>query len=201
MAARIFKNINYKVLVIGAMYGKLEKLDKIAELSKQYNLIIINGNICYPISDLSKLELIVSKFNELLKTNNNIHYNLGNYDLVCEARYPDSNLNYWLSGRPNVTFLEFKNQTTTIVTCGGVLPSFNKNDLLDNLETSFISTIDNCPWQEKYNGNYGYIISNNPIKNEFPEFYSFSMRMGNAPDGQIYAQEIAPTGLKNTFLI
>jgi hypothetical protein len=78
----------------------------------------------------------------------------------------------------------------------------NREKLLDNLETSFVSLINGQIWHNLYGGGYGYIISNNPLTQQSPKFYNFSMQMGNIYNGsetKVYAQEIDQFGLKDTI--
>lgn len=90
-----------------------------------------------------------------------------------------------------------------IVTGGGILPSMNRDVLIDNLETSFVSNIDQVPWHKKYTGLIGYVISNNPLTSQKPKFYPFSAQIGNvySEKVQVYAQEAEVYGLKRTILL
>jgi len=108
-----------------------------------------------------------------------------------------------LISKPNVIIINFVSQSSLIVTCGGVLPKMTKSQLSDNLETSFISNIENKPWHKFYGGGYGYIISNNPLTDKEPAFYNYSAQIGNvySKSCQVYAQEVDQFGLKKTILL
>jgi hypothetical protein len=64
---------------------------------------------------------------------------------------------------------------------------------------SFLNYINNIPWHYSYNGENGYVISNNPITDNNPKFYNYSCSLGT--DNKIYGQEINKFGLKSTYEI
>ena len=201
----ISKNMN-KVLVIGPIYDKIDKLDRVATMVPHYDYIVLNGSLMFPYEN-EKVKERVSKMNWLFKTGKVI-YNLDYHDLqIAEELHTsqkEPELLNWIWSKPNVTMINFKNfQTTTIITGGGVHPKMNKETLMDNLETSFISTANGISWHKTYGGTYGYIISNNPLTFEAPQFHSFSAQIGNdyGPQTQVYAQEVTGLGLRDTILL
>lgn len=201
MFGKVLK-INHKVLVIGSIYDRLDKLEKILELCKIYKLIILNGNLCYPFTNIVDIENRIKYITNILPSHKVI-YNIGNYDLLSSIQCPTSTiLSNWITVNPNVVILEFYNQTTTIITNGGITPHMTKNDLISGVETTFVSNIEGQPWHNKYYGQYGYIISNNPLSLFKPKFYPFSLQMGSLYcQNMIYGQEVDMTGLKNTILL
>lgn len=205
MTALTFNNSNHKILIVGPVYDRLDKLKNAASLIDKYDFIIFNGNLCYPHDNLFLVQDRIDIMNYLISTKKVI-YNLGNYDyqLINELS-PDANpyIRNWLESKPNVVIFNFISQTSLIITCGGVLPKISKKDLNDNLEVSFISKIDKKPWQEFYGGGYGYIVSNNPLTSNPPEFYNFSAQIGNvySPNVNVFAQEADQFGLKKTILL
>ena len=85
---------------------------------------------------------------------------------------------------------------------GGIPPAVqSKKQLLDNLELSFVSTIDGKPWHQSYNGRFGYVISNNMMTDDLPQYHTYSMQIGCKDNERVYAQEVDDIGLKRLFLI
>ena len=206
MSCLIFhKNLN-KVLVIGPIYDKLEKLKRAGNLIDNYDLTIFNGSLCYPYDNLDEVEKRIELMDELIKTGK-VVYNLSNYDLelsnVLFEKDQRPKIRNWIKDKPNVVIIEFKSQSNYIVTSGGMNPRFNRESLLDNIETSFISNINGVPWHKTYSGLYGYVISNNPLTDQEPQFHNYSAQIGNAynSETQVYAQEVEPFGLKRTILL
>ncbi len=207
MTAHILnKNMN-KVLVVGPIYDKMEKLHNAINMIPYYDHIIFNGGLCYPNNN--PLEVIdrLSQMDKLIKTKKVI-YNVNAYDLICAKEFYNkkdySEIVNWVWSKPNVVILNFSTlQTTTIVTGGGIFPSMNQSNLMNNLETSFISKINGISWHQLYGGMCGYIISNNPLTFKEPQFHRFSAQIGNdyGPETQVYAQELDGLGLKKTILL
>jgi hypothetical protein len=199
--------IQGKILIIGALYDKVSKLESRPELLKNYQHIVINGNICFPFDDFDLIKDRISKVTNFLATNKVI-YNLGSYDLKLLGILLESgehkDIQNWILTKPNVVRLQFKNQSTIIVVNGG-LPKkvLTQRMLEDNLEVSFVSRVDGKPWQNYYAGQLGYIISNYPLTVEKPTFYSYSMQLGTKYNDNmnIYAQEADQYGLKETILL
>lgn len=202
MTARIIQNVSRKILVVGPIFGKIDKLSRVKTLINNYEYIVFNGNLYYPFMNLELLETCIKFVDELLLTDK-IVYNLGNYDLMLMegllVPVPDS-IADWYVKHPNIVTLEFNNKSRIVVTSGGVTPKMNKDNLLDNLETSFVDKIDGTIWHKTYKGNLGYIISNNPLTMEPPRFYNYSAQIGNEPKSDaVYAQEADQFGLKETI--
>lgn len=197
MRARVLSAKN-KVLVVGPVYNLVDKIAAVQSIIDSYEYVIFNGNLLYPLDNgvESRIELI----NNLLQSGKVI-YNVGNYDLKC---LENDKVNYWLKDHSNVIFINYPSQTSFIITCGGVTPNMNREILMNNLETSFVSLLHDRSWHLDYGGGYGYIISNNPLTKKEPEFYNFSAQIGNQYCGDktnVYAQEIDQYGLKKTILL
>lgn len=204
MVAQIIRNVSEKILIVGPIYDKIDKLLKIEKLISKYKYIIFNGNLYYTLCNLEMFQERIDIMNKLISTGK-IIYVLGNEDYMLFSdltiKCPE-NIAKWYIQCPNVVMIEFINSLRVIVTCGGVTPKMNKDKLMDNLETSFVSKINDKPWHELYNGNYGYIISNNPLSENPPEFYNYSMRLGTPKESEIvFAQEADQFGMKETILL
>jgi hypothetical protein len=198
MTALTIKNFNHKILVVGSIYDKINKLEDIKKIEHNYNLIIIAGNILYPFKKAEELEFRIKLFN-----NSKYHYVIGSYDLKVLSSNLSTTINNWIISQPNAIIVEFINQTRLIVINGGITPQINKTNFNDSLEISFVSNIEKKPWHQFYGGGFGYIISNNPLTNEKPVFYNYSAQIGNIYENVLntYAQEIDQYGLKKTILI
>lgn len=177
-------------LVVGPIYDKIEKLETIDNLNNKYDKIILMGSIFYT----SKSNQDIEERLNLIKKYSKITYLISDLDLLAAYR----NKNYYLKHIPNCAILKTNNKFPIIITSGGLQPN-TKN--LDNLELSFINYINNQPWHNLYNGNLGYIISNNPLSKNKPEYYNYSMQLGNYINNNTYAQEINENGLAQMVII
>lgn len=206
MTALIIKKPIDKALVIGPLYDKIEKLERVREYSTDHQLIVFNGNLCYPFDDLSKVEYRLDKMNELLQ-DSRVIYNMGNYDYQLLDKLRDNpqyqKIHDWLATRCNVVIATMKSGSNLVITCGGITPQMSKHDLLNNLEISFISKINQVSWHHQYGGGIGYIISNNPLTQERPRFYNFSAQIGNSyqDKSETYIIEVGNNGLKSIFCL
>lgn len=201
MVTRIIKNVSRKILVVGPIYGKIEKLSKLESMLPNYEYVIFNGNLYYPFMKLEKLQECINKIKSF--NSQKIIYNLGNYDLMLTegllVPIPDE-ISNWYINQPNIIMCDFVNHNRIIITSGGITPQMNRDKLLDNLESSFVNKINGIPWHELYGGAFGYIISNNPLTMKYPKFYNYSAQIGTEPQSEIvYAQEADQFGLKETI--
>ena len=173
-----------KILVVGNMLGKIEILDKIKKISNKYDHIILNGGMPYNIQEIESL-------------NKKMIYILDNNDLI-RLTSNDDVINQWLQLQFNIIVMHFSTRHV-IITNGGIPNSIKcKEDLINNIETSFVSNIDGKSWHEQYRGGLGYVISNGPLKITKPNFFNYSMQLGVMND--VYGQEIEELGLKQTIL-
>lgn len=203
MVALTLENSNHKILVVGSIYDKIDKLKNAISLKDNYDLIIINGNACYPNDNLNMVRDRVELIDQYLQTGK-IIYNVGQFDLHLINKLEENDpLKKWIEERPNIILISFQNQSSLIVTSGGLTPQINKKNLYDNLELSFVSYIQNEPWHKLYGGSLGYVISNNPLTKKEPQFYNYSAQIGNIyyELTQVYAQEADQFGLKKTILL
>ncbi len=205
MTAKIISNIprDQRILVISRINDK-EVLPKIEKISKNYQMTILNGGI-------SSSKELFSQVKSLFERESRFAYCLSSDDLLLADREKTANLSTqersplgmgeWLSSRPNVFILEFANGTRTIILNGGISPKMGRrDDLLNNLEVSFISHFNSKPWHQSYGGKLGYVISNLPtLVQEEPKFHPFSCQMGHTQN--VFAQEVLPEGLGQTILL
>lgn len=203
MVALTLQNSNHKILVVGAIYDKIDKLQNAMSIKDNYDFVIINGNICYPNDDLNKLKERIKVIDNYLLSGKVI-YNVGQFDLQFMNKLDDNDeLKKWIKDKPNVIMINFQNQSSIIIVNGGITPETNKTDLFDNLEISFVSYLNKTSWHKLYGGGLGYVISNNPLTQKEPQFYNYSAQIGNiyGENTQVYAQEADQFGLKKTILL
>lgn len=202
-----FSKISGKILVIGSIYDQFSKITNNKLDMDDYELVIVNGNLCYPFDDLSSVKNRISLMQELELKRKYI-YNLGAYDLkllqILSEDLGNKDVKNWIKSKPNIIKVNFINQTSIIIVNGGLpckLPT--ECSLTDNIEVSFMSYIDDKPWQNYYSGQLGYVISNYPLSNDPPHFYPYALQMGMkyCADTPVYAQEADQYGLKNTILL
>lgn len=197
MPALILKKISKPILVVGSIYDNIRALNRILEISGNYQYVIINGNVSKPYDKSMVTERI-----RMIDQIPNALYNLGDEDYSVMNKYSNE-ITKWFKTKPNVIIINFANQSNVIVTNGGLISSMTLESLEDNIETSFVSLIDKISWHESYHGVIGYVISNNPKTSNEPHFYSHSLQMGNkySDNTEVYAQEVTAYGLKRTILL
>jgi hypothetical protein len=204
MVAITIKNYKQKILIIGPIYDQLSVVTENKNILEQYPLIIFNGNLCYPNHDLNAIAKRIEAIDQYLKPNKGI-YNLGNQDLLLMKRlFSDRNANdilQWLESKSNVVMIDFDTQSRIIITGGGLTPEMSLNDLRDNIETSFVSQVGDKPWHQWYGGAYGYIVSNNPLTQAYPQFYNYSVQIGNSYQEKtpVYAIQAGRHGIGRVF--
>ena len=204
MVALIIEKFEKKTLVVGPIYDKIEILQSHKKLWDQQELIIFNGNLCYPNDNLEQVEKRIEIMDDLIESGKVI-YNLGDQDLLLLRRLDQNRKNprikNWLQNKSNVVIIKYLMQTQFIITNGGVLPTMRQKDLHHNFETTFISNIDGQPWHHKYGGSYGYIISNNPLTQEMPQYHNFSLQLGNTyhQKSSTYAARVGQYGVEHIF--
>lgn len=204
MTAIILPQKDEKILVISPIYDQIDVLSKIKKISEQYDLIIFNGNLTFPFYDLNAVQNRIDLFESIFNTNT--LYNIGNYDLELLLKLEDTNkkITDWINSKSNVIILEYSNSVRFIIVNGGIKKNMTRKDIMNSMEVTFISKVDNRYWHLDYNGSLGYVISNNPIQTGDPTFYSHSLRMGTpyvSDNCKIIAQEVTKYGLKETFIL
>ena len=194
MPAIILPQTIRNILVIGPIYNKIDKLPAIEDMISKYDYTIFNGGL------LSTLDNIGYRFDKITKLMNSgkVIYLAGRLDYLLSSTLKDFKIAKWINNCPNIAICKFVTRFVQIMD-GGLTKDIESYDyLIDNLEVSFISKINDRPWHQFYNGGLGYVISNNPISDK-PNYYNYSMQLGT--EGSIYAQEVDENGLKKTILL
>lgn len=192
-----------KFLVVGPIYDKIAVLPKVEALLPNYELVIFNGNVSYPNDDIEDVKIRLGVMDRYLQPNR-VVYNMGNYDFQLLKKLEDEGtfpyIRKWFKKHSNVVLVQMPYQNI-IITSGGITPKMTSEELFDGVETSFVSKVNASPWHRWYGGAYGYVISNNPLTQEEPQYYNYSAQIGNlySDKVQIYAQEVRENGLGDTI--
>ncbi len=203
MSAITLPIISGKILVVGPIYDKIDKLSVVEKMISQYKYIIFNSGLCYP-SNIDKIKLRIQRIQSLIDKNK-IIYLAGrtDYTILKSLTKDNKNIVEWINNKPNIAIINFPNYTVLIVDGGIPITIKSISDLKENIEVSFISQINEIPWHLSYNGGLGYVISNNPLTNNCPKYYNYSMQLGSSysEESSVYAQEMDEIGLKQTILL
>jgi hypothetical protein len=186
-----------KVLVVGPINNKLDKLNEVEKLLPEFDQVVING--IFALSDYSNsiTQQTITRLNQLLATGK-VVCNMSGADLLFGSKLdPLDPIEKWIHDRPNVVLIDFGGSFQCIVVSGGV-PSHivSLDQMMDNVEVSFAPHP-----HETYSGGLGYVISNTPVTRWAPKFYRYSAQIGNSTEGQVYAFKMDRNGIKRTILL
>lgn len=196
MSYRTISNINGDVLIIGEIYDKIDKINELIN-KDNYDVIIINGNVCYPIDDILLIKKRIEIVNNI--TSNKTIYISGKKDFEAIKSLNDDYISKWILSHPNAVFLQFKNGSKIIVMDGGVTPKMDIKDIQESIEISFVSKIEGIPWHIYYNGRFGYIISNKPELNSV-KYNGYSAQIGTKYESnKTFAVEANKFGIKKAI--
>lgn len=190
-----------KLLVVGPVYNKTNKLDEIEKLLPEHDWIILNDSISFDNHNYHSIKSQTTRIDRLLATGK-VVYNVGNIDLTIASQMdilnPDQlKIAQWIQNKSNVVVANFNGSFQLIVVSGGIPPHIvNYEQLENNLEVSFATHP-----HDTYTGGLGYVISNQPCTKWAPKFYRYSVQIGNTLKGQVYALKIDRNGVQRTILI
>lgn len=177
------------------MYDHLNFISNID--SSNYELIIFNGNLCFPNNDLKVIKERIQMFEDI-KPKNSI-YVVGSKDLQLLSSLlkfnGDQNITNWIMEKPYMVVAEFYG-TKTLIMNGGITPKMKSISDASDLEVCFVSKIRDKPWSEFYRGTMGNIISNNPVESDNPKFLGYAAHIGLPyGDKAILALEVNKRGI------
>ena len=190
-----------KILVVGPVYNKLDKIDEIEKLIPEHDWTIFNDSITSSYSDILTTHKAIEKIDRLMASGKVI-YNVGVMDLAVASQMDilkpyQLKVAQWVQTKPNVVLANFNGSFQVVVVSGGLPSHLTKQEqLMDNVEVSFF----HHPHQT-YTGGLGYVICNGPLTPWAPKFYRYSVQLGNTPAGQVYALQIDRNGVKHTILV
>lgn len=191
-----------KILVVGPLYDKIEKLSRLDEIASEYDWIIFNGGLCYPSNDIEQVKERIEKMKEFIGKHK-AAYVVGRLDYLLLTKTKDKDIEKWVSESFNIILADFSTRGV-VITDGGIPDSvFKRADMSNCLEASFLSRVNGKPWHDTYNGRMGYVISNNPLTDKHPKYHRYSMQLGNSygPENAVYAVEVDEIGLKKTIVL
>jgi hypothetical protein len=190
-----------KLLVVGPVYNKLNKIDEIEKLIPEHDWTIFNDSITFTNNHIPTLVSQLERMDQLLASGKVI-YNAGSIDWTVanqmDILQPDQlKIAQWIQNKPNVVIANFNGSFQLVVVSGGIPADIISHEQLnDNMEVSFVPH----PHQT-YPGGLGYVICNGPLTPWAPKFYRYSMQIGNTIEGQVYALQIDRNGVKRTILV
>jgi hypothetical protein len=195
MATFVLPKSIQKVLVVGPIYNKLDKLNEIQKLLPEFDQVVINGILALGDYSYSINEKVLTRLDELLATGK-VVCNMGGADLLFASKLdPLDPREKWISSKPNVVLIDFGGSFQCIVVGGGIPSHITSLDqLMDNVEVSFAPH----PHQT-YSGGLGYVICNTPLTQWAPKFYPYSAQLGNTGEGQVYAFKLDRNGIQRTI--
>jgi hypothetical protein len=191
-----------KILVVGPLYDKIDKLTHLGEIALEYDWIIFNGGLFHSSDSVDKAKQHIELMKDFIKKYH-AAYVVGRHDYLMLTKTSNLDIERWVTGSYNVLLADFTSRGVVIVD-GGIHNNIHtRADLMDNIEVSFTSNLDDKPWHEYYNGRIGYVISNNPLTSKHPKYYQHSMQLGNVPgpDNAVYAVEVDDISLKKTIVL
>lgn len=196
------------LLVVGPLYNKLEKLYAIGPLVKDNSIVVLLGDICFPYEKYSEVPSRIEQV-KLFMEGKDAHYVLGDKDLVYMQKTfaTHADTHDWLAVQPLAVRFVFENQTSALVTHGGILPRHTTwGEISDDLEIAFITNVPtiNKPWHRVYNGRFGYVLSSHPAtkENEAVKYeHSISLDTNAHETDKVVVQEFTEKGLGETFYI
>lgn len=186
-----------KVLVVGPIHNKLDKLDALEKLLPEFDWVVINGNSSFDNNTLSAAKSIVDRFSQLLDTGK-VVYNVSGADILFASKLdPSDPMEKWFRDKPNVVLIDFGGSFRCLVMDGGIPNHITSlEQLTDSTEVSFAPHP-----HETYSGGLGYVICNTPLTKWAPKFYRYSVQIGNTPGGQVYAFRMDRNGIQRTILL
>lgn len=196
-----------RILVVGPIYDKTEKLFALNTLYQPNDILVLLGDVCYPYKNTSE---VTKRLNELTTffEGKKSYYILGDHDLIFKSQIATSNADAydWLHYKLLGVRFTYKNNSSLLVIHGGLLPKHKKLDDLNNdPEVSFITEMgDKQNWHKKYDGRFGYAITSHPVsKNNQIQIYKNSTSLDTqCSKSEILAvQEFTKNGLGQTFYI
>lgn len=191
----------HKILVVGPLYDKIDKLSYLENKTSEYDWIIFNSGLCHSSNEDDQLNQRIIKMKDFIKKYKAI-YLVGRSDYLMLAKTKNIELENWINISYNIVFLDFPTRNVVIVDGGIPITTTKRIELFNNLEVSFISRTKEKPWHDDYDGRMGYVISNNPLTNDYPKYYRHSMQLGNFNNSNnVYAVEIDEIGLKKTIML
>lgn len=198
---------NERILVIGPIYNKMEKLLALKTIIKPDDILVFMGNISFPYKIGSEVTKRINQLDAFCD-DKKAYYIVGDLDLIFKSKNAGSNPDVcgWLQYKSLGLKFSFENNTNIIVINGSILPEYKKiENLNNNLEISFYKIDDEGKhWHDTYDGRFGFVVSNYPYSlNNKIKIYNHSVSLNTrCNETNILAvQEITNKGLGQTFYL
>lgn len=193
-----------KLLVVGPIYDQMDKLSKIYKLLPEYDWIIFNGGITCHLANLYGIFETIGMLDRMdsLLSSGKVVYNVDGSDLerasILDIIDPQQlKIGEWIRKKSNVVLADFGGSFQVVVVSGGIPTHITQREqLMDNIEISFA-----IHPHEIYTGGLGYVVCNHPAAYLRPIFFRYSVGIGRAPWGQLYALELDRNGVQKTILV
>jgi hypothetical protein len=192
---------NKKVLVVAPIYDKIDKLEKLNEMSDNNTIFVFLGNLFFPNDN--KIHERINKIQHFLDKNDG-YYIIGKHDLLYLLNNKLDEFSFtWLNKQLNYVSFIFSSSIVLTIVHGGISPNINSWDKLKTFESSFVSKIENKDWHHTYNGLFGYVISALPHIKENIQYYNFSCTIDNLAykTNKLFIQEYNKFGLQDFYII
>lgn len=197
MVALTLPKFIQKVLVVGPIHNKLDKLDVLEKMLPEFDQVVINGILSIVDYNLSIDQQTINRISQLQSTGK-VVCNMSGADLLFAGKLdPSDPIENWIRSKPNVVLIDFGGSFQCVVVNGGIPPHITTQEqLVNSIEVSFAPHP-----HETYSGGLGYVICNSPLTKWAPKFYRYSVQLGNTPEGQVYAFKLDRNGIQRTILL
>lgn len=199
---------NQRILAVGPLYDKTEKLIQIDKMYNDNTPLIFIGDLCYPFKTHNDISKRLNEFRGFAE-GKNIYYILGDKDLsfIKQVYSSHADIYDWFMNQCIACKFTFENNSSVMLLHGGILEKHKTISDLDNdLEVSFVENLPDPKknWHENYNGRFGYIIASHPASKENTiETYNYSMSLDTNcyKTNILIMQEFTDKGVGETFYL
>lgn len=194
---------NSELFIVGPIYNKIDKLPLIEKFAEGRTIIFL-GDISYPNESYGKTSERIGQLRSFCDERRAL-YVIGDKDLVYMKRIVNSHADTydWLGQQKKVFRFSFANNTNLVVVHGGILPTHKTwQEIQTDPEAVFLNKIDGKPWQESYDGRFGYVISSHPTTKEV-KFYNNCLSLDTEcfESDKLATQVFGPNGAGETFYL
>ncbi len=194
---------NSELFVVGPIYNKIDKLPLIEKFAEDKTIVFL-GDVSYPNDSFGKISERIGLLRSFCDAKR-CFYVLGDKDLLYMKQIVNSHADThdWLSQQKKALRFSFANNTNLVIVHGGILPSHKDwKELQTDPESSFVTNFNEKPWQESYDGRFGYVISSHPVHEEV-KFYNNSLSLDTLchESDKLATQIFGPKGAGQTIYL
>lgn len=197
-----------RLLVVGPIYNRTDKLFLLDKLCKPDDRIVFLGDVSLPYKSKSEVTKRIQEIQAFSESHKSF-YVLGDEDLLFmkDSYVSHADAYDWFNQQSITIRFTYKNNSNVMVVHGGI-PTKNKTlESLDNdLELIFESKSSNAKkkWHKTYDGRFGYVVSSHPpVQSDKAEIHNHSMSLDSQCHTKevLLVQEVNDKGLGETFSI